>query len=135
MLKNSLFQPSLSFSFSVAPFFVSASFFLFASVPHLSSFFYFCFSATFFVSFQLLSFLFSSRVPFFSAPKHFFSAQKVFASAQDTFLVQPRKILFSAQNVFASAQDTFSVQPKSLSLFVVQCLLFFSFLPTFLFCL
>ena len=83
MLKNSLFQPSLSFSFSAAPFFflsVSAFFFLSASAPLFFSSFCFCFQhhsfgevqPPSFVSFQLTCALFfSPKTFFFFSPKCF----------------------------------------------------------------
>ena len=104
MLKNSLFQPSLSFSFSAAPFFffsVSAFFFLSASAPLFFSSFVSAFSTTLLEKFSLLLlFLFSSRVPF-----------------------------FSVQNVFASAQNIY-FQPKTFCSFKFSLLFFF--FPTFL---
>ena len=101
MLKNSLFQPSLSFSFS------AAVLFLFLFLPFSVS------ALPPFVSFSsCLSFLFSSRVPFFSAQKTFFSAQnnslfnpKTFFSAQ-TFLLQP-KTFFSSAHTTVSASFCF----------------------------
>ena len=128
MLKNSLFQPSLSFSFNVAPFFVSASVFLFASVSHLSSFFYFCFSATFFVSFQLLSFLFSSRVPFFQPKNTFFQPK--------TFLLQPKILFQFSPEKYYFQPKTFLLQPKILFQFspkISPCLWFSSSFFLFLF--
>ena len=82
MLKNSLFQPSLSFSFSAAPscFSVSALFVLFSvsalfwSAP---SFFSFLFSTTFLVSLDVLPYFFSPK-QFSLQPKTIFSAQKHF---------------------------------------------------------
>ena len=112
-----IISTTINMPFSVAPFFVSAFFFLSASVPHLSSFFYFCFSATFFVSFQLLSFLFSSRVPFFFSPKTLFFSPKrfcfnpryFFSSAQKNIVFNPKRFCFSPRYFFSLAQKSLPV--------------------------
>ena len=92
MLKNSLCQPSLSFSFNAAPLFL----FLFPGQPPL-----------FFL-------LFSSSTPFlfFWCVALYFSAQNTFFSAQTFFSL---KTFFSAQNVFASAQNFFQFSHSSIS--------------------
>ena len=121
MLKNSLFQPSLSFSFSVAPFFVSAFFFLFVSVSHLSSFFCFLVSRPFlFFSFlptPLSSLFFSCFIPLSSAPlssflldvlPFFYQPKTFFTSAQNHFLAQKR-FCFSPRYFFSSAQKSLPV--------------------------
>ena len=80
MLKNSLFQPSLSFSFSAAVLFL----FLFSA--------FFCFSAAPLFLFLPAFLFFSVHVcPFFqpktilsSAPKHFFQPKTFFSSAHTT---------------------------------------------------
>ena len=121
MLKNSLFQPSLSFSFS------AAVLFLFLFLPFSVS------ALPPFVSLSFcLSFLFNSRVPFFSAQKTFFSAQnnslfnpKTFFSAQ-TFLPKRFSVFFSP-NVFASAQNLFQFSPHHCFSFFLFCFSLFSF--------
>ena len=120
MLKNSLFQPSLSFSFNAAVLFLFL--FLLFSVSALPPF----------VSFSsCLSFLFSSRVPFFIAQKHSFQPKTILSSAQKHFLFSP--------NVFASAQNLFQFSPHhcfSLFLFCFSLFSFcwFCFQRTFSFC-
>ena len=114
MLKNSLFQPSLSFSFS------AAVLFLFLFLPFSVS------ALPPFVSLSFcLSFLFNSRVPFFSA-------QKTFFSAQNNSLFSP-KTFFSAQNLFQFSPHHYF----SLFLFCFNLFSFcwFCFQRTFSFCL
>ena len=116
MLKNSLFQPSLSFNFSAAPFFffsVSAFFFLSSSASLFSSFFYFCFQRHFFPFSTSLPFLLQTCCPFKFSPKYYFQPKMFLLQPKILFQFSP-KILFSAQNFFASAQDTFSVQPNNI---------------------
>ena len=111
MLKNSLCQPSLSFSFNAAPLFL----FLFPDQPPL--FFLFLFPR----QPPLFFLLFSSNAPFllFWCVALYFSAQNTFFSAQTFFNL---KTLFSAQNVFASAQNFFQFSHSSISalLFVLK---------------
>ena len=86
MLKNYLFQPSLSFNFSTAVLFL----FLF-----LFSMLLFC-SSPLFLFFLCVSLYFSAQNTFFFSPKTLFSAQNVFASAQNVFQFSP-KHFFSVQ--------------------------------------
>ena len=126
MLKNSLFQPSLSFSFSAAPscFSVSALSVLFSvsalfwSAPYF--FFSFLFSTTFLVSLNVLPYFFSPKL-FSLQPKTFFSAQNLFQFSPKTFFSVQPTLLFQLLFLFVG-----SVFSASFS---------FSFLPAFLFCL
>ena len=120
MLKNSLFQLSLSFSFSAAPLFLI---FVSVSAPP----FLFLFNSFLFFSVHVCL--------FFSAQKLFFLAQNVFASAQDTFLVQSKNIIFSPKRFCFSPRYLFSSAQKPLPIcglvppsfcFFSSCL---SFLP------
>ena len=146
MLKNSLFQPSLSFL-----------------LQHLSSFF--CFSGCLsFFSVSAALFLFS--VPFFfffqpyvfkvqpltccsltqpKKPKCFSAFQpKRFCFSSATlsscffllysFLVQPKNVTFSPKRFFLQPKILFQFSPK-ISVQLQRLLLFVSFLPAFLFCL
>ena len=144
MLKNFLFQPSLSFSFN------AAILFLFLFLPFSVS------ALPPFVSFSsCLSFLFSSRVPFFSAQKHSFQPKTILSSTQkhffqpkrfsaQTFLLQPKTFFSSAHTtvsasfcfvsaVFLFVGSVFSAPflfvQRLLFFFLFQCLILF-FLPT-----
>ena len=143
MLKNSLFQPSLSFSFNAAPFFffsVSAFFFLSASTPHLSSFFCFCFlvsrpfsSSLFFQpSFSFLQVccpLFFSPKYFFFSPKTLFSAQNVFASAQKFFQFSPKRFFFQFSHSSLLLFSVLFFSGSSLFFLFQRLLFFFSLAP------
>ena len=127
MLKNSLFQPSLSFSFNAAPscFFVSAlSVFVFCFSPLFGQrrlfFFSFLFSTTFLVSLDVLPYFFSPKL-FSLQPKTFFSAQNLFQFSPKTFFSVQPTLLFQLLFLFVG-----SVFSASFS---------FSFLPAFLFCI
>ena len=166
MLKNYLFNPLCS-----APFLYSSPLFLSASALHTSFFFFvsafsgqrlslFLLLFFFFFFSSCLTFLFSSRVPCFSAqsnslfsPKTFFSAQNVFASAQNIFQFSPkpffqfRTFLLQPKTFFNSAHITVSAPFCFVSafflfvgfvfstpfLFVQRLLFFFLFQRLFLF--
>ena len=129
MLKNSLFQPSLSFSFN------AAVLFLFLFLP------FFCFSAAPLFLFLPAFLFFSVHVcPFFQPKNILFSLKQ--------FSLQPKNIFFSpnvfqfffSPNVFASAQNLFQFSPHhcfSLFLFCFNLFSFcwFCFQRTFSFCL
>ena len=91
-------------------------------------FFLLLFSAASFGEVQrlLLFFLFSSRVPFFSA-------QNVFASAHNTFLVQPKKYYFQPKTFLLQPKILFQFSPKISPClwFSASCFLFLFFLPFF----
>ena len=113
MLKNSLFQPSLSFSFSAAPFFLfllQRTFFFFSSflVSAVSS----LFSTSFFL-------FFLTCCPFFSA-QNTCIAQNVFSprtfSAQNVFQFSPTHFFFSFLFCF---QRTFFISVQRLLLLLL----------------
>ena len=125
MLKNSLFQPSLSFSSSTAVLFL----FLFSA--------FFCFGAAPLFLFLPTFLFFSVHVcPFFSAQKHSFQPKTILSSAQKHFF-QPKRFsvfqlkrfsVFFQPKRFCFSPKPFSVQPTPLfqPLFVL-------FQPFFLF--
>ena len=140
MLKNSLFQPSLSFSFSAAvlfpflflPFSVSAlplCFFFFLPV--------FSFQFTCALFFQPKNILFSPK-QFSLQPKNIFFSPNIFAQTFQFFSPNVFQVFFSP-NVFASAQNLFQFSPHhcfSLFLFCFSLFSFcwFCFQRTFSFC-
>ena len=136
MLKNSLFQPSLSFSSSTAVLFL----FLFSA--------FFCFGAAPLFLFLPAFLFFSVHVCPFFQPKNILFSPKQFS-------LQPKNIFFSpnvfqffslnvfqfffSPNVFASAQNLFQFSPHhcfSLFLFCFSLFSFcwFCFQRTFSFC-
>ena len=122
MLKNSLFQPSLSFSFSAAPSFFSVSA-LFWSAP---SFF-------FFFSVQHHFPCFFRRVALFFQPKTILSsAQNVFFSPKP-FSVQPKNIIFSSAHTTVSASFSFCwlCFQRLLLFFFSSCLYFLPLATTY----
>ena len=126
MLKNSLFQPSLSFYFNAFFFFssllVSASLLLQPSFSFQFRRSPFCFSVPHFS--PALTFFFSFGCPLFFSPKYFFSAQTFFSFSAQTFLLQfshSSLLLFSA--LFFSGSALF---------FLFQRLLFFFSLAPFI---
>ena len=127
MLKNSLFQPSLSFSFSAAVLFL----FLFST--------FFCFSAAPLFLFLPAFLFFSVHVcPFFSAQKHYFQPKTILSLAQKHFfspnvfqpkrfsIFQPKRFCFSSATLlfFFFLLYSFLVQPSFFSFSAS----FFSFL-------
>ena len=130
MLKNSLFQPSLSFSFSTAVLFL----FLF-----LFSMLMFC-SSPLFLFFLCVALYFSTQNTFFStqtffSPKTLFSAQNIFASTQNFFQFSPKRYLFiyfSVQPLFSSSFFCFILFWFSPLFFLFQRLLFFFSLAPFI---
>ena len=149
MLKNSLFQPSLSFSFNAAPFFffsVSAFFFLSSSASLFSSFFCFCFPrycfapALFFFSLGVLPFIFQPKIPFFQPkrfsafqPKNTFFSPKHFCFSLKLFSVQPKTFFFFFQCSHSSLLlfSALFFSGSALS-FLFQCHLFFFSLAPFI---
>ena len=135
MLKNSLFQFSLSFSFSTAVLFL----FLFSA--------FFCFGAAPVFLFLPTFLFFSVHVCPFSQPKNILFSPKQFS-------LQPKNIFFSpnvfaqtffSPNVFASAQNLFQFSPHhcfslfffcfgrfSFCWFCFQCTFSFCSVPPFL---
>ena len=118
MLKNSLFQPSLSFCFNAS--FFCSSLLVSASLLLQPSFSFqfrrspFCFSVPHFS--PTLTFFFSFGCPLFFSPKYFFSAQM--------FLLQ-----FSHSSLFLFSALFFS---GSALFFLFQRLLFFFSLAPFI---
>ena len=141
MLKNSLFQRSLSFSFSAAPFFFFSVSAFFASVPppfsvSVLALLFFCFSLPHFspglsfFSLGVLLFIFQPKILFFS-PKTLFLAQNVFASAQNFFQFSPKRFFFLFQFSHSSLLlfSALFFSGSALS-FLFQChLVFFSLAP------
>ena len=121
MLKNSLFLPSLSFSFS------ATVLFLFLFLPFSVSALPLCFF--FFLPF----FSFQFTCALFLSPKTFFLAQTFFSffSAQ-TFLLQP-KTFFSSAYTTVSASFCFFFQPFFFLLVLFSAHLFFLFSASFSF--
>ena len=124
MLKNSLFQPSLSFSFNAAPFFffsISAFFFLSTSVPHLSSFFCFCFQRLPFASAFLF---FSFGCPLFFSPKYFFFSPNVFQFFSPNVFQLFSPNIFEPKRFSAFSAQMFLLQFNHSSLFLFSALFF-----------
>ena len=139
----SLLQCSLNTWDQLAP---TTSFLCFLLLFQRPSFLFFLllFSVPPFFSFSsCLSFLFNSRVPFFSAQKHSFQPKTILSSAQKHFF-QPKRFcpnvfqffspnvfqFFFSPNVFASVQPLFSSSFFLLYSFLVQPS-FFSFSASF----
>ena len=114
MLKNSLFQPSLSFSLSAAILFL----------------FLFLFSTLLLCSSPLFLFFLCVAL-YFSAQNTSFSAQTFF-SPQILFSVQPNFFFFSVQPLFSSSFFCFILFWFSLLFFLFQRLLFFFSLALFI---
>ena len=121
MLKNSLFQPSLSFCFNASFFFssllVSASLLLQPSFSFQFRRSPFCFSVPHFS--PALTFFFSFGCPLFFSPKYFFLAQTFFS--------------FSTQTFFSFSAQTFLLQFSHSSLLLFSALFFFCSTLFFLF--
>ena len=107
MLKNSLFQPSLSFSFSAAPLFL-------ISVSVLAPPFLFLFNSFLFFSVHVC--------PFFQ-PKNILFSPNVFAQTFFSFSAQT----FFSPNVIASAQNLFQFSPHHCFSLFLFCFSLFSF--------
>ena len=128
-----LLQCSLNTWDQLAP---TASFLCFLLLFQRPSFLFFLllFSVPPFFSFSsCLSFLFSSRVPFFSAPKHSFQPKTILSSAQKHFF-QPKRFCPNVFQFFSpniSAQTFFSfflAQTFLLQFNLFSLLLFFCFI-------
>ena len=116
------------FFFSPSFLLVSASFLFFLLLFQRPSLFLLC--ASFFSFSSCLSFLFSSRVPFFSAQKHSFQPKTILSLTQKHFF-QPKRFCFSLATLlffFFSALFFFG----SALFFLFQRLLFFFSLAPFI---
>ena len=121
MLKNSLFQFSLSFSFSTAVLF-----------PFLFSTFY-CFGAAPLFLFLPTFLFFSVHVCPFFQPKNILYSPKQFSLQPQNIFFSPNVFqFFFSPNVFASAQNLFQFSPHHcFSLFLFCFSLFFFLLVLF----
>ena len=118
MLKNSLFQPSLSFCFSVPHFSPALTFFFSFGCPLFFSPKYFFSAQTFLLQFSHSSLLLFSALFFSVAAQKYYIQPKTFffSSTQNTFQFSPTHFFFSFLFCF---QHTFFISVQRLLLLLL----------------